>query len=46
MVINLEAPIFTFGLGSVHSEQTLVMTEMGAEPLTPQERGHPARPSK
>jgi Xaa-Pro aminopeptidase/Xaa-Pro dipeptidase len=46
MVINLEAPIFTFGLGSVHSEQTLVMTEMGAEPLTPQERGHPVRPSK
>jgi Xaa-Pro aminopeptidase len=45
MVINLEAPILIFGLGSVHLEQTLIMTEAGAEQLIPQERNLPVRPN-
>jgi Xaa-Pro aminopeptidase len=45
MVINLEAPILIFGLGSVHLEQTLLITEAGAEQLIPQERNHPVRPN-
>jgi Xaa-Pro aminopeptidase len=46
MVINLEAPIFVFGHGSVHIEQTLLVTEEGAKPLVTQERSRPARPNR
>jgi Xaa-Pro aminopeptidase len=46
MVINLEAPILIFGLGSVHLEQTFLITERGAEPLIPQERSRPVRANR
>jgi Xaa-Pro aminopeptidase len=46
MVINLEAPILIFGLGSVHVEQTFLITERGAEPLLPQERSRPVRTNR
>jgi Xaa-Pro aminopeptidase len=46
MVINLEAPILMFGLGSVHVEQTFLISERGAEPLISQERSRPVRPER
>jgi Xaa-Pro aminopeptidase len=44
MVINLEVPIFVPGAGSVHSEQSFVVTADGARPLVPQDRSDPVRP--
>ena len=38
MVINLEVPIFTPGIGSVHTEQSFVVTQDGSRPLVPQAR--------
>jgi Xaa-Pro dipeptidase len=38
MVINLEVPIFTPGIGSVHTEQSFVVTADGSRPLIPQAR--------
>ena len=41
MVLNLEAPVFTPGLRSVHCEQTFVVTADGYLPLAVQDRGSP-----
>jgi Xaa-Pro dipeptidase len=41
MVVNLEAPVLTPGVRSVHCEQTFVITADGCRPLVPQERRHP-----
>ena len=38
MVINLEVPIFMPGIGSVHTEQSFVVTRNGSRPLVPQAR--------
>lgn len=43
MVINLEAPIFMPGVGSVHIEQSFVITGNGSRPLIAQERSQPVR---
>lgn len=44
MVINLEAPLFMPGTGSLHIEQSFVVTLDGSRPLVPQERSHPFMP--
>lgn len=44
MVINLEAPIFMPGVGSVHLEQSFVLTANGCRPLVKQERSQPVIP--
>jgi Xaa-Pro dipeptidase len=41
MVLNLEAPVFTPGLRSVHCEQTFVVTADGYRPLAMQDRASP-----
>jgi Xaa-Pro aminopeptidase len=41
MVVNLEAPVLTPGVRSVHCEQTFVLTGNGARPLTRQDREAP-----
>ena len=41
MVVNLEAPLFTFGVRSVHCEQTFVITADGCRPLVAQDRETP-----
>ncbi len=41
MVLNLEAPVFTPGLRSVHCEQTFVITTDGYRPLANQDRTSP-----
>jgi Xaa-Pro aminopeptidase len=41
MVVNLEAPVLTPGVRSVHCEQTFVITAEGGRPLVPQDRQHP-----
>ena len=41
MVVNLEAPVLTPGVRSVHCEQTFVITADGCRPLVPQDRQHP-----
>jgi Xaa-Pro aminopeptidase len=41
MVVNLEAPLFTPGLRSVHCEQTFVITADGCRALLPQDRSAP-----
>lgn len=43
-VINLEAPIFMAGVGSVHLEQSFVITTSGNRPLVPQARSQPVIP--
>jgi Xaa-Pro aminopeptidase len=45
MVINLEAPIFMPGVGSVHLEESFVITANGCRPLVPQERSQPIVPN-
>ncbi|MBI4551798.1 MAG: aminopeptidase P family protein, partial [Candidatus Latescibacteria bacterium] len=39
MVINLEAPLFMPGVGSLHIEQSFVITSNGCRPLVSQDRG-------
>lgn len=39
MVINLEAPLFMPGVGSLHIEQSFVITPNGCRPLVSQDRG-------
>lgn len=41
MVLNLEAPLFMPGVGSLHIEQSHVVTPRGSRPLTKQSRQHP-----
>ena len=41
MVVNLEAPLFTLGVRSVHCEQTFVITAEGCRPLVAQDREAP-----
>jgi Xaa-Pro aminopeptidase len=41
MVVNLEAPVLTPGVRSVHCERTFVVTETGCEPLLDQPRERP-----
>jgi Xaa-Pro dipeptidase len=41
MVINLEAPLLTPGVRSVHCEQTFVVTATGSRPLIAQDREAP-----
>jgi Xaa-Pro aminopeptidase len=41
MVVNLEAPVLTPGVRSVHCEQTFVITAEGCRPLVAQDREHP-----
>lgn len=41
MVVNLEAAIFTLGEGSVHTEQSFVVTGRGVRSLIHQERDQP-----
>lgn len=41
MVVNLEAPLFMPGVGSLHIEQTFVITDHGSRPLIPQNRAAP-----
>jgi len=44
MVFNLEAAIFTPGVGATHIERTFVITPDGARSLTPQDRSGPVIP--
>ena len=41
MMINLEANIYVPGVASVHTEQSFLVAQAGAEPLLTQEREHP-----
>ena len=41
MVINLEAPLFMPGVGSLHIEQSFVVTVTGCRPLVSQDRAQP-----
>ena len=41
MVLNLEAPVLTLGVRSVHCEQTFVVTADGCRPLVEQDREAP-----
>jgi len=41
MVLNLEAPLFMPGVGSLHIEQSYVVTPEGNRPLTAQQRRRP-----
>jgi Xaa-Pro aminopeptidase len=41
MVLNIEAPLFMAGAGSLHLEQSVVITPDGYRPLTPQQRDKP-----
>ena len=41
MVLNLEAPLFMPGVGSLHIEQSYVVTPQGNRPLTAQQRQRP-----
>ena len=43
MVVNLEVPVFTLGVASIHIEQSFVVTNVGARLLVPQERDAVAR---
>jgi Xaa-Pro aminopeptidase len=45
MVLNLETPIFMPGVGSLHVEQTFVVTSGGSRPLVPQDRETPFLPA-
>lgn len=45
MVVNLEAPIFMPDVGSLHNEQTFVITANGCRQLVPQRRSHPLIPT-
>ena len=41
MVLNMEAPLFMPGVGSLHIEQSYVVTSQGNRPLTAQQRRRP-----
>lgn len=41
MVLNLEAPLFMSGVGSLHIEQSYVVTPQGSRPLVEQHRRRP-----
>lgn len=45
MVVNLESPIFMPEVGSIHIEQSFVITPEGCEPLVAQDRTRPVQPS-
>jgi Xaa-Pro aminopeptidase len=45
MVINFEAAIFMPSVGSLHIEQTFIVTPEGSLPLVPHERSRPVLPS-
>jgi Xaa-Pro aminopeptidase len=44
MVINLETPLFMPGVGSLHLEQSVVVTPEGCRPLVAQQRAQPVIP--
>ena len=44
MVLNLEAPLFMPGAGSLHIEQSFVLTPEGNRPLVAQDRTQPVQP--
>ena len=44
MVLNVEAPLSLAGVGSLHLEQSVVVTESGSRPLTDQQRDRPVFP--
>ncbi len=44
MVLNIEAPLCLAGVGSLHLEQSVVVTESGSRPLTEQQRDRPVFP--
>jgi len=44
MVINLEAPLFMPGVGSLHIEESYVVTSNGYRELIPQARRQPVIP--
>ena len=46
MVVNLEAPIFMPDIGSLHNEQTFVITSDGCRQIVPQERSRPVIPAR
>jgi Xaa-Pro aminopeptidase len=41
MVVNLEVPVFTAGVGSMQTEQSFVVTDAGSRPLVDQSRDRP-----
>jgi hypothetical protein len=41
MVVNLEVPVFTAGVGSMQTEQSFVVTDAGSRPLVDQPRDRP-----
>ena len=45
MVLNLEAMISMPGIGSLHIEQSFLVTPDGSRPLIPQDRTRPVQPS-
>ena len=45
MVLNLEAMISMPGVGSLHIEQSFVVTPSGSRPLIPQDRTQPVQPN-
>ena len=45
MVLNLEAMISMPGIGSLHIEQSFLVTPDGSRPLIPQDRTRPVRPN-
>ena len=44
MVLNIEAPLSLAGVGSLHLEQSVVVTEGGCRHLTEQQRERPVFP--
>ncbi len=44
MVLNVEAPLCLAGVGSLHLEQSVVVTESGYRPLAEQQRDRPVFP--
>ncbi len=46
MVINLEVPVFTLGIGSMQTEQSFVVTKDGSRPLIAQDRDSPVVPEE
>jgi len=45
MVLNLEAPLFIGGVGSLHIEETFLVTPTGCRSLVEQNRDHPMVPT-
>lgn len=46
MVLNLESPLHLAGIGSVHVEQTFLVTAAGAKSLVTQDRSEPQAPRR